>query len=132
MALSDIHGILFNAHILFSLALGVWAAVNAARGESISGNFWGAVATYTILASLALVVGIIMALQGLQPGPEGNKRPTIYFLYMAFLVVIMPGLFSLLGGRDDRRAGIAFALLGFFNASVSFSMVDRMVTGPWT
>lgn len=130
--MSDIHAILFNAHILFSLALGVWATVSAARNESISGNFWGAVATYSILAGIVTIVGVILTAQGLRPGPEDNKRLTLYFLYMVFLVVIMPGLFSMLRGRDDRSAGIAFALLAFFNASVSISMVDRMVVGPWT
>jgi putative exporter of polyketide antibiotics len=100
----------------------------AARNESISGNFWGAVATYVILVAITTLVGIIMALQGLQPR---SGRMTVYFLYMAFLLVIMPGLFSLLRGRDDRSAGIAFAVLAFFNASTSISMITRELSGPW-
>lgn len=132
MNLDALHGILFNAHILFSLALGIWAAAMAARDESISGNFWGAVATSAILAGVVTLVGLLMTAQGLRPGPEENKRLTLYFLYMAWLVVIMPGLFTLLRGRDDRSAAIAFALLAFFNASVSFSMWQRMVVGPWS
>lgn len=127
MSLNDVHTILFNAHILFSVALGIWAAAMAARDESISGNFWGAIAIYSGLALLVTLVGVIMTLQGLRP-----QRLTLYFLYMAFLVVIMPGLFSLLHGRDDRSAGIAFSILALFNASVSVSMASRMVTGPWT
>lgn len=127
MSLNDFHSILFNAHILYSVMLGVWAAVMAARDESISGNFWGAIAIYSGLALLVTLVGVIMTLQGLRP-----QRLTLYFLYMAFLVVIMPGLFSMLHGRDDRSAGIAFSILALFNASVSVSMVSRMVTGPWT
>ncbi len=126
MSLDELHGIFFNMHILYSVFLGLWAAVVAGRGESISGNYWGAVATYTGLAAIITLIGIILSLQGLRP-----ERPTLYFLYMAFLLVIMPGLFSMLRGRDDRSAAIAFAVLAFFNASVSISMVDRMVTGPW-
>lgn len=127
MGLSDIHSILFNAYILFSLILGVWAAVMAARDQSISGNFWGSVATITILAAVILAVGIIMLLSGLQP-----PRLITYLLYMAWLIVIMPGLFSLLRGRDDRSAAIAFALLCFFNATTSFSMLQRDILGPWS
>lgn len=127
MSLNDVHSILFNAHILYSIVLGVWAAIMAARDESISGNFWGAIAIYTGLALLVTMVGSIMTLQGLRP-----QRLTLYFLYMAFLVIIMPGLFSILHGRDDRSAGIAFSILALFNASVSVSMASRMVTGPWT
>ena len=126
--MSSVHGILFNAHIIYSFALGIWATAMAARNESISGNFWGAVATYVILVAVTTLVSIVMALQGLQPR---SSRMTVYFLYMAFLLVIMPGLFSLLRGRDDRSAGIAFAVLAFFNASTSISMVTRELSGPW-
>lgn len=124
--MNEIHGIFFNAHILFSIILGVWATVMAARNQSISGNFWGAVATVTILAAVILLIGVVMTLQGLRP-----ERLITYFLYMAWLVVIMPGLFSLLRGRDDRNAAIAFALLAFFNATTSISMWQRAIIGPW-
>ncbi len=124
--MNDIHSILFNAHILFSLFLGVWAAVMAGRNQPISGNFWGALATITILAAVILVVGIIMTLSGLRP-----ERLLTYYLYMAWLVVLQPGLFTLMRGRDDRSAAIAFALLSFFNASTSFSMLQRNIIGPW-
>src|SRR5688500_6221435 len=117
MTLDNMHGILFNAHIIYSLALAVWVAVTAARGGSISGNFWGAVATSAILAGSVLLIGVVMMAQGLSV-----ERTTIYFLYMLWLIVIMPGLFTILRGRDDRDAAIAFSLLCMFNFFVSVSM----------
>ncbi len=126
MSLSDLHGILFNWHILYSFVLGIWGAVMAARRESISGNFWGAVATGTLLAAAVLLLGIILTLQGFQ-----TTRLLTYYLYMAWLVIIMPGLFSLLRGRDDRSAAIAFTLLCIFNGFTSLSMLQRGFTGPW-
>lgn len=126
MTLSDFHGILFNMHILYSFILGVWGAVMAARRESISGNFWGAVATGTLLAGVVLLVGVILTLQGFQ-----TTRMATYYLYMAWLVIIMPGLFSLLRGRDDREAAIAFTVLCVFNGFTSLSMLQRGFTGPW-
>ncbi|MBK8021322.1 MAG: hypothetical protein IPK19_07770 [Chloroflexi bacterium] len=124
--MNEIHGILFNAHIIFSVILGIWAAVMAARNQPISGNYWGAVATITIMAALVLLVGVIMTLQGMRP-----ERIVTYYLYMAWLVVIMPGLFTLLRGRDDRSAALAFAILCFFNATTSLSMWQRAIIGPW-
>lgn len=124
--MNDIHGILFNMHILYSVALGIWAAVLAARKQPISGNFWGSVAVYAILAGAVTLVGIIMTLQGLRP-----PRIVTYYLYMSWLVVIMPGLFSMLRGRDDRNAAIAFSILAFFNATTSLSMWERAIVGPW-
>jgi hypothetical protein len=126
MGLNDIHTIFFNAHILFSIILGVWALRMGAVNEPLSGNFWGAVATITILAALILGVGFLMTLTGLRP-----QRLTIYFLYVSWLVVIVPGLFSLLKGREDRNAALAFGILCFFNAATSISMIQREVVGPW-
>lgn len=120
--MADLHGILFNMLGLYSFVLGVYAAVLAAREESISGNFWGSLAIFSGLAVLTLIIGIVLTFQG---ATTVDGRSTIYFLYMLFLVVIMPGLFSLLRGRDDRSAAIAFSLLALFNASVMFSMAQR-------
>jgi hypothetical protein len=43
----------------------------------------------------------------------------------------MPGLFSLLRGRDDRNAALAFAILALFNFFVGLSMTQRGLVGPW-
>jgi hypothetical protein len=126
MSLNDLHNILFNAHILYSVALGVWSAIVAFREQSISGSFWGAVATISILAGAVTLLGVVMTLQGLRP-----ERIVTYYLYMSWLIVIVPGLFTLLRGRDDRNAAIAFSILCFFNAATSFSMLQRNIIGPW-
>lgn len=126
MDLNDIHNILFNMHILYSVAIGIWAALTAARNESIADGFWGAVIISSVLAGIVTLMGVIMTLQGLHP-----QRMLIYYLYMAFLIVIMPGLFTMLRGRDDRSAAIAFAILAFFNATTSISMLQRGIVGPW-
>jgi hypothetical protein len=126
MLLDSIHSIFFNMHILYSLILGIWGAVMAARKESISGNYWGAVAIATILAMVVLLIGVIMGAQGLRV-----TRATVYYLYMLWLVIIMPGLYSMLRGRDDRSAAIAFSLLSFFNSATSISMFQRGLIGPW-
>ena len=127
MNLNTLHSILFNAHILYSLALGIWSGVVAYRSGSISGNFWGAVATITILAGVITLIGIVMTVEGLRP-----DRIVVYYLYMSWLVIIMPGLFALLRGRDDRSAAIAFSILSFFNAATSLSMLQRHIVGPWS
>jgi hypothetical protein len=121
--MADIHNILFNMQILYSVALGIYGAYLAAQNQPLSGNFWGAMLTFVGLNGITLILGVILALGGATVASGG--RNTIYFLYMAFLIVIMPGLFSMLRGRDDRNAAIAFSLLALFNASVGFSMWQR-------
>lgn len=126
MPLNTLHNILFNMHIWYSLILGLWGTVMAFRKESISGNYWGAVAISAILAAGVALLGVIMSAQGLR-----TVRTGTYFIYMAWLVIIMPGLYSLLRGRDDRSAAIAFAILSFFNAATSSSMLQRGFVTPW-
>ena len=126
--MADIHQILLNMHILYSLALGIWACGLAARAEAVSGHYIGAVLTYALLAGATLLLGIVLLLSGYQPRSE---RVLVYVLYMLWLTIIMPGLFSLMQGRDDRRAALAFAVLAFFNASTTLSMIQRELVGPW-
>ncbi len=126
--MDQLHQILFNMHIMYSLALGVWAAYMAARQQPISGNYWGSVVIYALLASFTLLLGLGLLLSGLQPR---SGRVLVYVLYMLWLAIIMPGLFSLMSGRDDKQAALAYALLAIFNFSTSLSMLERELVGPW-
>lgn len=126
--MTAIHQILFNMHILYSLALGIWAAAVAARKATISGHYLGAVVTYALLAAATLLVGLFLLASGLQPR---SGRIVVYLLYMIWLAIIMPGLFSLMHGRDDRQAAFVYALLAFFNIGTSLSMLERELVGPW-
>lgn len=121
--MADFHNILFNMQTMYSFALGIYAAVIAAREQSLTGGFWGSVVIYVILNIAILAVGTFLLFSGYTIASDG--RVGIYYLYMLFLIVIMPGLFSMQRGRDDRNAAMAFALLAIFNASVSFSMAGR-------
>ena len=127
-AIADIHQILFNMHIFYSLALGFWAITIAARNEEVSGNYVGAILVYAGLAGVTLVVGLIMLAMGLQPR---SGRVVVYVLYMLWLSVIMPGIFSMMRGRDDRTAAFAYAVMGLFNFSTSLSMIQRELVTPW-
>ncbi|MFZ4828668.1 MAG: hypothetical protein ACOYLB_15065 [Phototrophicaceae bacterium] len=124
--LNDIHQVLFNAILLFSLAIAVWATVMAARNRSISGQFWGAISILTLLSFITLSVGVILWLTGFR-----LPRVNTYFIYMAWMVIIIPGMFTQLRGRDDASAALAFAMLSVFNFFVGLSMLSRGLIGPW-
>lgn len=126
--LSDVHGVFFNAILIFSGIMGAWAVVMAARSQSISGGFWGAIATLTGLSLVTLIIGGVLVLRGFVPV---DGRTNIYFLYMVWLVIIMPGVFTQLRGRDDASAALAFAMLAVFNLLVGISMQGRGLVGPW-
>ena len=77
---------------------------------------------------MTLAVGVALLLSGMQPR---SGRVVVYLLYMLWLAIIMPGLFSLMSGRDDKRAALAYALLAIFNFTTSLSMLERELVGPW-
>lgn len=121
--LVDGHNILFMMQSLYSFLIGVYAAWLGAQDKPLSGNFFGTIAVYALLNTVVLVVGLILLFSGYQI--QSGNRITIYILYMLFLIVILPGVFSIMQGRDDRRAAITFGAFAMFNAAVSYSMLDR-------
>lgn len=124
MQLTDVHAILNNAYILFSFALGAWCIIKLLRGQTtLDGNFWGAVVLCTGLAAAGLLLAVVLALTGV------NARRWAYYLYAVFFVIVLPGTFSLLRGRDDRLAVIIFGIVTFF-AGASATRVPLLVE-PW-
>ncbi|GAB4571189.1 MAG: hypothetical protein Kow0077_07220 [Anaerolineae bacterium] len=126
--MAAVHQILNNAYILFSFLLGGWCILKLIRNETLDGQFWGAVAANTILALSILLWTVVMVLTGIRP-----HRMVTYFLYALYFVVVLPGTFSLLRGRDDRLAVIIFGIVTIFSAAAATRvplLVQPWVAGP--
>ena len=119
----DFHNILFSMQTLYSLIIGFYAAWLGAREKPLSGNFFGTIAVYALLNFLILMIGMLLLTSGYTI--EASGRIVIYVLYMVFLIVILPGIFSIMSGRDDRSAAFIFGASAIFNAAVSYSMFAR-------
>ncbi|GAB4546410.1 MAG: hypothetical protein OHK0023_05990 [Anaerolineae bacterium] len=109
--------ILYTAYILFCLILGLWAANSALRNKPLGGNYWGAIWTCTGLAVIMLVVWLLRSL-------SGENLRWVYLLYSIFFIVVLPGTFAILRGRDDRRAAAIFAGVAIFAALSAISASD--------
>ncbi|CAG1013123.1 MAG: hypothetical protein IAE83_16405 [Anaerolinea sp.] len=109
--------ILINAYILFSFALGAWAGVIAFRGERLSGSYFGAAFTCTGLAVICLIAWLLRT-------TAGEQLRWVYGLYIAYFIVVYPGTFALLRGRDDRLAAWIFAGVAIFTAFSAISASD--------
>lgn len=118
-----IHDRLFFMQMFYSFAIGVYAAWLSASRRELSGNFFGTIAVYALLNLVIFIIGMVLLLNGYTI--EAGNRIVIYTLYMLFLVVILPGIFSIMRGRDDRSAALIFGVSAMFNAAVSFSMFER-------
>jgi CDP-diglyceride synthetase len=111
-------GVIINtAYTLFCFALAIWAGYNAARGQGLSGSFWGAMWMCTLLAVIGLVVWLMRTL-------AGEQLRAVYLLYELFFIVVLPGTFAILRGRDDRTAAMFFSGVALFAALSAISASD--------
>jgi hypothetical protein len=124
-----------NAYILFSIILGIYAAVLAGRNEGISGNFWGTLWTNTALAAMILIVAIVLTLMGKRPvGVDPDNTDNIierdvYYLYAIYFVISLPGTHSLMAGNDNRRTALIYGGVALFNAAAAYRAVYWLLTG---
>lgn len=68
---------------------------------------------------------IILTVMGVKP-----KRVITYYLYAAYFLISMPGLFASLRGNDNRRAAYFFGILGVFNAAAAYR-AETVLVLPW-
>lgn len=114
-----------NAYILFCFALGIWAGYQFLRNQGLGGQFWGAMWTCAGLAVIGLLMWLGRSLQG------ESLRP-VYLLYELYFIVVLPGTFALMRGRDDRVAAGIFCGIAIFTAlsAISASDPSRHVIAP--
>src|SRR5579871_4921318 len=106
-----------TSYILFCFALGIWAGVLWLNGRGLSGQYWGAMWTCTILAVLNLVLWLARAV-------SGEELRGVYLLYELYFVIVLPGTFTRIRGRDDRLAAAIFAGVTIFSALAAISSAD--------
>ncbi len=121
--MTTVHTIMNNAYILFSFVLGAWCIVMLIRNQNLDGSFWGAAAANTILAAGILLWSVIMALAGVE------AQRWVYYLYGVYFVIVLPGTFALLRGRDDRVAVTVFGIVTIFSGAAATRV--PLLTEPW-
>jgi hypothetical protein len=70
---------------------------------------------------ILLIVTLLLQLGGLPPA-----RGWLYYLYLAYFVIALPGTFALLRGRDDRTAAAIYTAVILFTALTSLSRSDLL------
>jgi hypothetical protein len=117
MSWATIATIITNAYILFSFILGGWALLISARGGNLGGQYWGAMWSCVILGGINLLVWVIRLL-------TGEQMRWVYGLYMAYFIIVYPGVFTMLRGRDDKTAAGLFGGAAVFTALAAIAALD--------
>lgn len=118
-----------NAIWMFFLALGVWGAYRAIRGEGIDGNYLGALAVGQGLVIFEVIIGFI--LYAMIGGGGSLLRPSVHILYGLFAAVFIPFIyFAVLRGDDSNRGMwvMTFCTLFMFGVGMRSIEIGQEVT----
>ena len=83
----EIYRALSNTVWLYFLALGIWGAYRAIRGEGIDGSYLGAAVIGQLLFMVQGILGIALWIGGIY---AGLSRPSLHLLYGIFAIIFMP------------------------------------------
>ena len=108
-AVFEVHRVLSNTIWMFYLVIALWGLLRAIRGMPVDGSYFGAIVVIQIVLVVEVLLGAVLYFSGARP-----NRQLVHYLYAAFGVVFLPGLFAYLQGDDSNRAQWIYALAALF------------------
>lgn len=115
--IGELHEVISRSTMLFFLLIGVWGTYRAFRRYEVDGSYFGALVIAEGLFIVQAIVGVILIIGGAMPGR------TIHFLYGAFGLVALPGLFAYIKGDDSNRAQWYYAIMTLFLFGVALRSI---------
>ena len=121
----SIHGALSNTAWLFFLIVGLWGLIRAIRGQSVTGNYLGAIFIGQMIFVVQAVLGAALWIGGYS---TGIQRPGIHLLYGLFALVFLPFIYlSVLRGDDTNRAQWVLAFTTLFLFGIALRSISTAV-----
>jgi hypothetical protein len=106
MQLLEMHGRLAYTALIYSLILTVWGFFQVLRKKKLDGSYWSAVLVGETFILIQLVLGIIIAINGL----EGLRDPVSHILFGTMTVLTLPVVFFITRNKADRRSMLYYAI----------------------
>jgi len=119
--ITELHRVFSNVTLYFFLAIGVWGLIRGFRKNGVDASYLGAMVIAELLFVLQTILGLILVLGGAGPGRF------VHFIYGAFALVALPGLFAYLKGDDSNQAQFYYAIAALFLFGVALRAVGTGV-----
>jgi len=106
-----IHSGFSTAVTLYFLILGIWGLIQAMRGQSVDGNYLGALVIVEIMVIVQAVLGTALWVAG---NDANVTRFEIHLLYGVFAVIFLPFVYMVMLRGDTSNRGqwvLSFATL---------------------
>ena len=114
-----IHARLLFTILLFFGALAIWGFVGYLRGQGISGSYQGALAIGELLMLAQALVGVALWIGGREA-----YRQSIHVLYGIVAVIMLPGTFAYVRGRDSRWEQLIYAVVCLFLCGIALRALE--------
>jgi hypothetical protein len=121
MTLTDIHGRLANAAILYTILLVLWGFLRYFRRQGLDSSYWGALAIDEVLILVQGVLGVILYFS---PGVVLER--SLHILYGIVSAITIPSTFAFTKGREDRRDMLIYAVVLMFLTAI---LIRARMTG---
>lgn len=117
MSLTDVHGRLSNAVMIYMVILGVWGIYNFTRRRSVSEGYWGALVVGELLILAQGLLGGLLWAQGLRPDRG------VHVLYGVVTALGIPAIYVYTQGREGRPENLAYGSTTLIVALLAFRAV---------
>ena len=102
MTLTDVHGRLSNAILLYTAIVGVWGIYNFIRRRDVSEGYWGALMVAELLIMAQGLLGGYLWFQGHRPDRG------LHVLYGVVTALGIPAVYVYTRGREGRAENLAY------------------------
>lgn len=116
-SLSTLSGVFNNALVLYCFGLAIWGGLLFLRNQSVSGGYLGALWLGAGMGVISVVFWLLRVL-------SGEPLRWVYLLYCLYFIIVFPGTFAMLRGRDDRTAALIFSGVALFTGLAAIAAAD--------
>jgi hypothetical protein len=117
MDLTNIHGRLSNAVLLYTVILGVWGFYSFIRRREMSEGYWGALMIGELLIMAQGLVGGLLWFQGHRPDRG------LHVLYGVITALGIPAIYVYTRGREGRAENLAYGSASLIVALLAYRAV---------
>jgi hypothetical protein len=117
MTLTEFHGQLSSAVVLYAVIMGVWGILNFVQRRKVSEGFWGALVIGELLILAQGAVGAYMWYQGLRPGRG------VHVLYGVVTAMGIPAIYTYTRGREGRAENLAYGSVALIVALLAYRAI---------
>jgi hypothetical protein len=117
MTLTEIHGRLSSAVVLYAVIVGVWGIYNYMRQRQVSEGYWGALIIGELLVLAQGLLGAYLWYQGQRP------ERWVHVLYGLVTALGIPAVFLYTRGREGRAENLAYGSVVLLVALLAYRAI---------